>query len=168
LTQWKIGDVSITRVVELESAGIGTFVLPDAVPENIEPIPWLKPHFADEEGSLIMSIHALIVESAGARIVVDTCLGNDKRRPIPDWNLRQGPFLQDLERAGAPRDSIDLVVCTHLHVDHVGWNTIKEDGKWVPTFPNARYLIGEKEWEYWDKEPGEDSVEIILRGLAQR
>ena len=68
-----------------------------------------------------------------------------KKRGVPDWNLRQGPFLADLEAAGFARDSIDTVVCTHLHVDHVGWNTQLENGRWVPTFPNARYLFAESE-----------------------
>ena len=174
MQRWKIGDVTVTRVVELETAGMGSFVLPDAVPENVLPIDWLQPHFVDGEGQLVMSIHALVVETDGARIVVDTCLGNDKPRAIPDWNLRQGPFLRDLEAAGFPRESIDRVVCTHLHVDHVGWNTMLEDGHWVPTFPNARYLIGRKEWEYWKQAPEDafgdvmgDSVRPIFdAGLA--
>jgi glyoxylase-like metal-dependent hydrolase (beta-lactamase superfamily II) len=66
--------------------------------------------------------------------------------------MRHGPFLDDIAAAGYPRDSIDTVLCTHLHVDHVGWNTMLVDGKWQPTFPNARYLIGRKEWEHWRSE----------------
>src|SRR5213083_3496556 len=97
-----------------------------------------------------MSIHALIVETPERRIVVDTCLGNDKQgRRIPTWNNLQGPFLADLAAAGYPRESIDAVLCTHLHVDHVGWNTMLVDGRWVPTFPRARYLLGRKEWAHW-------------------
>src|SRR5213075_3208540 len=139
------------------------------------PIGWLRPHFADERGRLKMSIHALVVETPERRIVVDTCLGNDKEgRRIPTWNNLQGPFLADLAAAGYPRESIDRVLCTHLHVDHVGWNTMLVDGKWVPTFPNARYLIGRKEWEHWSvsqeadfREPVEDSVRpVIEAGLA--
>jgi glyoxylase-like metal-dependent hydrolase (beta-lactamase superfamily II) len=147
-------------------------VLPDAMPPNLAPIPWLRPRFVNAEGKLVMSIHALVVESQGRRIVVDTCLGNDKQRPLPDWNLRKGPFLRDLADAGFPRESIDTVVCTHLHVDHVGWNTMLEGGRWVPTFPRARYLIGAKEWEYWKDRPEDtaimdDSVRpVIDAGLA--
>jgi glyoxylase-like metal-dependent hydrolase (beta-lactamase superfamily II) len=83
-------------------------------------------------------------------MIVDTCLGNDKEnRRIPHWNNRSGPFLHDLAEAGFPPDSIDTVLCTHLHVDHVGWNTKLVDGKWVPTFPNARYLMGKVEYDHW-------------------
>jgi glyoxylase-like metal-dependent hydrolase (beta-lactamase superfamily II) len=99
-----------------------------------------------------MSIHALIVATKERRIMVDTCLGNDKIRAIPGWNMRAGPFLEDIASAGYPRDSIDTVLCTHLHVDHVGWNTMWDGGKWIPTFDNARYLIGETEWNHWSSE----------------
>jgi glyoxylase-like metal-dependent hydrolase (beta-lactamase superfamily II) len=98
---------------------------------------------------MVMSVHALLVESEGRRILVDTCVGNDKERSIPGWDRRQGPFLDDLEEAGFAPDSIDTVLCTHLHIDHVGWNTRLEDGRWVPTFPRARYLFARDEYEWW-------------------
>lgn len=79
-----------------------------------------------------MSIHALIIATLGRCIMVDTCLGNDKPREIPGWSHRQGAFLQDLAAAGLPRERIDTVLCTHLHVDHVGWNTMLVDGRWHP------------------------------------
>jgi glyoxylase-like metal-dependent hydrolase (beta-lactamase superfamily II) len=147
--KWKIGDVNVTKVVELEMAGGTRFILPQATPETIREIDWLHPHFADERGRLRMSIHALIVETPERRIVVDTCLGNDKERRIPTWYKLQGPFLAELEAAGYPRESIDTVLCTHLHVDHVGWNTMLVDGRWVPTFPKARYVMGRVEFEHW-------------------
>jgi glyoxylase-like metal-dependent hydrolase (beta-lactamase superfamily II) len=151
-----------------------TFVLPDATPENIQREPWLQPLFADVNGRVRMSIHALILESAGQRIIVDTCLGNDKPRMNPPWNMLQTSFLKDLETAGFPRDSITHVLCTHLHVDHVGWNTMLAEGRWVPTFNHARYLIGRKEWNHWSvatdrftKDPIDDSVRpIVDAGLA--
>lgn len=161
MDRWEIGGVRVSRVVELETASIGSFVLPDAVAEQVLARDWLRPHFADAEGNMIMSIHALIIESHERRILVDTCLGNDKARPIPDWNLRKGPFLEDLASAGFPRESIDTVVCTHLHVDHVGWNTMLVDGRWVPTFPNARYLIGRSEWDYWSQQEDEQFGEVM-------
>jgi hypothetical protein len=108
--RWKIGNVTVTRVVETELPTPGTFVLPDAVPENVTRIPWLVPNFAQPDGILLMSIHSLVVESQGKKIVVDTCLGNDKKRAIPDWNMRTGPFLQQLADAGHPRESVDTVV----------------------------------------------------------
>ena len=147
---WSIGKVKITKVVELETIGSTRFILPLASKEEIQKLPWLFPHFATEEGRLKMSIHSLVVETPKRRIVVDTGLGNDKQgRGIPTWNDRNGPFLQTLTDAGFPPDSIDTVLCTHLHVDHVGWNTKLVDGKWVPTFPNARYLFGKTEYEHW-------------------
>jgi glyoxylase-like metal-dependent hydrolase (beta-lactamase superfamily II) len=143
--KWQIGDVTVTKLVELEATGGTRFILPDATPEAIRDIAWLQPHFADERGKLRMSIHALVVETPTRRIIVDTCLGNDKERHIPSWNKLQGPFLADLAAAGYPRESIDTVLCTHLHVDHVGWKTMLVDGKWLPTFPKARYLMGRAE-----------------------
>jgi glyoxylase-like metal-dependent hydrolase (beta-lactamase superfamily II) len=147
---WKVGKVKITKVVELETVGSTRFILPLATNEEIQKLPWLIPHFATDEGRLKMSIHSLVVETPTRRIVVDTGLGNDKQgRNVPTWNDRQGPFLQTMREAGFAPDSIDTVLCTHLHVDHVGWNTRLVDGKWVPTFANARYVFGRAEYEYW-------------------
>jgi glyoxylase-like metal-dependent hydrolase (beta-lactamase superfamily II) len=158
---WQIGDVKITRIVEVETAGGTRFILPDATPEAVLPIKWLSPHFMNDDGRLIMSIHALVVDTGTKRIIVDTCIGNDKKRQIPAWNNLQTGFLKDLEDAGYPRDSIDAVLCTHMHVDHVGWNTMLKDGKWAPTFPNARYLFGETEWAHWQSENQEEFGDVI-------
>jgi glyoxylase-like metal-dependent hydrolase (beta-lactamase superfamily II) len=147
---WNIGRVKITKIVEMETTGSTRFILPQATNEEIRKLPWLIPHFASEQGQLKMSIHSLVVETPSRRIVVDTGLGNDKQgRNIPIWNNRKGPFLETLRGAGFPPDSIDTVLCTHLHVDHVGWNTRLAGGKWVPTFPHARYVFGGAEYEYW-------------------
>ncbi|MEM7255101.1 MAG: MBL fold metallo-hydrolase [Pseudomonadota bacterium] len=161
MNQWKIGNVTITRIVEMEVTGGSKFILPDATPEAVQPIDWLVPHFATETGKLIMSIHALVIDTGARRIMVDTCIGNDKERSIPGWNQMQGPFLADLEAAGYRRDSIDTVLCTHLHVDHVGWNTMLVDGNWIPTFPEARYLIAKPEWEHWDQ-AGDENYGPVL------
>ena len=150
--RWKVGEITITKVVEIEIPGPATWIVPQATPENLARETWLQPHFADAEGVAVMSVHALIVESAGCKVLVDTCIGNDKQRPIPGWNERSGPFLEDLAQAGHPPESVDRVLCTHLHVDHVGWNTRLEAGRWVPTFPNARYLFGRAEFDYWAQE----------------
>jgi glyoxylase-like metal-dependent hydrolase (beta-lactamase superfamily II) len=148
--QWKVGKVKITKVVELETVGSTRFILPLASNEEIQKLPWLIPHFATEEGRLKMSIHSLLVETPKHRIIVDTGLGNNKKgRNVPTWNDRNGPFLETLTAAGFPPDSIDTVLCTHLHVDHVGWNTKLAGGKWVPTFANARYVFGRGEYEHW-------------------
>jgi glyoxylase-like metal-dependent hydrolase (beta-lactamase superfamily II) len=147
---WKVGKVKITKITELETVGSTRFILPLATNEEIRKHPWLIPHFATEEGRLKMSIHSLVVETPTRRIVVDTGLGNDKEdRNVPTWNSRQSPFLETMREAGFAPDSIDTVLCTHLHVDHVGWNTRLVDGKWVPTFANARYVFGKIEYEHW-------------------
>ena len=160
--QWQIGGIQISRIIEMEVAGGSKFILPDATRDACKEIDWLAPHFMDEDGNLIMSIHALVVDTGDLRLVVDTCIGNDKQRTIPNWSNLQTSFLSDLEAAGYPRESIDMVLCTHLHVDHVGWNTMLVDGEWVPTFPNARYLMAEKEWTYWDANEDESTYGSVL------
>ena len=161
MQQWKVGDVTVTKVVEIDIAGSMTWILPEATPENLASVPWLKPHFVNDENKGLMSVHALVVESQGRRVLVDTCVGNDKNLAIPNWHQRQGPFLQDLAAAGFPADSIDTVLCTHLHVDHVGWNTRLENGRWVPTFTSARYLWNRDEYEYWSKEDQSQYGEVL-------
>ena len=149
MNTWEVGNFTVSRIVEMEVTGGTRFILPDATRDAASDISWLNPHFMDDEGNLIMSIHALVIDTGDQRIIVDTCIGNDKPRNVPNWNNLQTSFLQDLEAAGYPRESIDTVLCTHLHVDHVGWNTMLVDGEWVPTFPNARYLLAQKEFDYW-------------------
>jgi glyoxylase-like metal-dependent hydrolase (beta-lactamase superfamily II) len=160
---WTIGKVKITKIVELETVGSTRFILPLASNEEIRKLPWLIPDFATEEGRLKMSIHSLVVETPSRRIVVDTGLGNDKQgRNVPTWNNRKTPFLETMTAAGFPPDSIDTVLCTHLHVDHVGWNTKLADGKWVPTFANARYVFGKTEYEHWrDHSDGPDKAAVF-------
>jgi glyoxylase-like metal-dependent hydrolase (beta-lactamase superfamily II) len=167
---WKIGDVRVTRLQEQEPVWPGTMVLTQATPENVKREgEWLAP-FTDDNGRFRLSIHSLLVESEGRRIVVDTCVGNNKVRPgFKEWNDLRLPFLQDFEKA-FPRESIDTVVCTHLHLDHVGWNTVLEQGRWVPTFPKAKYLMSQPEWDYWSKfdgnpdfkNPVDDSVRPVI------
>lgn len=174
MNTWQVGDVRITSVVEIESPIPGELVIPSATIPAVLAHPWLVPDFATEDGFLHLRIQLLVVESQGRRIAIDTCLGNDKPRTNEFFHQLQTPFLADLEAAGFTRESIDTVVCTHLHVDHVGWNTMLVDGEWVPTFPNARYLIGRVESEHWDAygihEDGDvygDSVRPIIKaGLA--
>ncbi len=172
---WKVGNVTITRVVDVMMDIDLTILIPEATPDNLDPMTsWLKPHFLNDNGTIPLSIHTFLVESDGVKILIDTCIGNDKPRALPDWNLRQGQFLEHLGQAGADRGSVDIVLCTHLHVDHVGWNTILENDRWVPTFTNARYLIGDKEWQYWKdeedpfgKEAKQDSIlPVIESGLV--
>jgi len=174
LTRWKIGAARITRIIEIEGSSPGTFFFEQATAERLLQHAWLQPHFLTPQGRAIASIHAFVIESAGRTILVDTCIGNDKPREVKAWNLRKGRFLEDLADAGFPREQIDTVLCTHLHVDHVGWNTVLAEGRWVPTFPNARYLFARTEWQHWaaeppgpDREVRNDSVRPVLdAGLA--
>jgi len=172
---WKIGRAKVSRVVEMVLPIPPTMLIPDATPDNLAPMHgWLKPHFLNDDHTAPLSIHTFLIESDGARIVVDTCIGNDKPRDLPEWNMRQSKFLDLLAERGAPVDAVDVVMCTHLHVDHVGWNTRLVNGRWVPTFPNARYLFAREEWAYWKnevdpfgKEARDDSIVPILEsGLA--
>ena len=140
MLKWQIGDVTVTQIVELTTASLGPHLLPQATPERMQAVPWLAP-FIDEKGRIILSMHALVIETPSRTIVVDTCIGNDKVRSYPRWNMMQGDFLQRFKAAGFAPEKIDAVLCTHMHVDHVGWNTRLVDGVWVPTFPNADYLI---------------------------
>ena len=175
--QWTVGRVRITKIVELESIGGTRFILPQIGPEDVLKLPWMMPHFATPEGRLIMSVHSLVVETPNRRILVDTGLGNHKKgRFVPVWNDLDTNYLEDLTSSGFPPDSIDTVLCTHLHVDHVGWNTKLVDGRWLPTFPNAKYIFGSIEYEHWKsngKSPHSkavfgDSVQpIVEAGLAK-
>ena len=162
--KWQVGDVTITRVVEDIDDEIMDMVLPQVTREALAEIDWLRPHFVNEAGRAVLSIHALLVETPSRRLIVDTCLGNDKERLLPGWNMRTGSFLADLDRAGFSPDSIDTVLCTHLHVDHVGWNTRWDASaqRWKPTFPNARYLIARTEWDHWDSDPDAEAVGPVL------
>lgn len=159
--KWQIGDVTITRIVEMEITGFTEFLLPDATPEAVLEIPWLQPHFANDKGLLKISFHALVVETPDRRIIVDTCVGNDKERAMSSWTNLQTEFLKDLAGEGYERNTIDTVLCTHLHIDHVGWNTMLVDGVWKPTFPNARYLFAQDEYDHTMAVDDKDVVQIM-------
>jgi glyoxylase-like metal-dependent hydrolase (beta-lactamase superfamily II) len=169
MLNWQIGDVKVTRIVEMEIPVRYSAKYPfiaEAKPEALKEIPWLYPHFVTYEDALVLSIHALLVDAPGLRLVVDTCVGNDKPRLFTRGNALQTPFLQHLSDAGWPRESVNAVICTHLHVDHVGWNTMLEDGKFVPTFPNAKYLIGRNEYEHWHSDSDEEQARIMADSVA--
>lgn len=148
-----LGDVRIQRVVEMEGPFAALdFLLPDADPEVVAAnAGWLKPDFVDPAtGQAIMSFHSFVVRTERHTILVDACIGNDKHRPLrPPWHMKRSPFLEDLAAAGVRPEQVDFVLCTHLHADHVGWNTRLVDGRWTPTFPNAQYIFARREYDFW-------------------
>jgi glyoxylase-like metal-dependent hydrolase (beta-lactamase superfamily II) len=128
------------------------------------------------EAHMRISVHSFVVRVDGRNILIDTCCGNDKKRSLPPVNMQHWPYLENLARAGLRPEDIHLVMCTHLHFDHVGWNTRLQDGSWVPTFANARYLFGRRDFEFFSeqrhealhREAFDDSVAPILdAGLAE-
>jgi glyoxylase-like metal-dependent hydrolase (beta-lactamase superfamily II) len=164
MLSWTIGAVKVTRIVEMEMPVAYNEKHPflaEGRPEALREMPWLYPHFVTETGEMLLSIHALLVEAPGLRLVVDTCIGNDKPRQMLGGQPLGTDFLNHLANAGWDRDSVSAVVCTHLHVDHVGWNTMKVGDAWVPTFPKARYLIGKTEHAYWSAEGDAEQQEIL-------
>lgn len=166
--QWTVGRVKITNVVEIGATGGTRFILPQATPEEAQKMPWLVPHYANAEGRLRLNVQSWIVETPSHKIIVDTCIGNNKaNRSVPVWNGLNKPFLNDLAAAGYPIDTIDTVLCTHLHVDHVGWNTTLLGGKWVPTFANARYLFGKTEYEHWAAHSPEGEHRAVFEDSVQ-
>jgi Metallo-beta-lactamase superfamily len=150
---WRVVEVEITRVLEFETALFEPAALyPEASPDIINRHrAWLEPTLMDPvTGLLVFAFHSTIIKTPRATILVDACSGNDKERPHkPRYRRKSWPYLANLAAAGFATEDIDYVLCTHLHVDHVGWNTRLLDGRWVPTFPKAQYLFARQEWEHW-------------------
>jgi len=169
--RFQVGDSMVDVLVDIDQfeLPIARF-LPEAEPGQVESArSLLEPDHADlERGLLILAIQTFVLHAAGRTILVDTCVGEGKERPlVQDFHRRhQSGFLERLAQAGVRPESVDLVFCTHLHVDHVGWNTRLLDGRWVPTFPNARYLIGRRELGYWqDQRPRPDGDALQVSGF---
>jgi glyoxylase-like metal-dependent hydrolase (beta-lactamase superfamily II) len=128
--------------------------MPDITPEILAwGRTWLGPGFIDPEADRVyLSFHTYVVRTRHLTILVDTCNGNHKERlSMPAWHRLNTPYLEELAKIGLQPADIDVVLCTHLHADHIGWNTRLVDGQWVPTFPNARYLMGRAEFEHWHR-----------------
>jgi len=150
IKHWRIGEVDIARIVEVNAWEDDiTMLLPEATPAYVQQFKWLQPHFATPDGRMIISFQCFVLRSRGRNVMIDTCIGAEREREFPVFTNMQTTFLDDLAAAGFPHETITDVLCTHLHFDHVGWNTRKVDGRWVPTFPRARYLFGRREWEHW-------------------
>jgi glyoxylase-like metal-dependent hydrolase (beta-lactamase superfamily II) len=143
----------VDRVLEFEMPlGDPKWLYPASTPERVAAQhPWLAPEHIDlATGLLIMAFHTFVIRTKHHCVLVDTCSGNGRHRPQKTrYHMKNWPYLERLAAAGVVPDEVDFVLCTHLHVDHVGWNTRLLDGRWVPTFPNARYLFARPEWDYW-------------------
>lgn len=150
MLQWSVGAVKVTCIPEVILDLPSVELLPDFDMDALGPErAWIIPEHIAEDGTLKVAVQTFLVESDGKKLLVDTCFGNDRDLPYDHMEPLQTGFLDDLASVGAAREQIDYVMCTHLHFDHVGWNTMLVDGAWVPTFPNARYLFGQAEWEHW-------------------
>ena len=148
-----LGDLTIHRIVEQEgpfmpAQAFLTGLSDDVLAANRA---WLQPHALDADDQLIMCMQSYVVRTPHHIILVDTCVGNDKHRPNrPTWHMRSDDtYMRNLAAHGLRVEDIDFVMCTHLHPDHVGWNTKLLDGRWVPTFPNARYVFSKNEHTFW-------------------
>ncbi|MGX1973057.1 MBL fold metallo-hydrolase [Streptomyces kronopolitis] len=147
---WTVGDATVHRIDEvLLPPATGAWLLPDATPQVTSRHDWLRPDFTDDNGVLRIASHTFAFQTGGLRVLVDTGIGNGKARANPAWHQLRTGYLDDLAAAGFPPDAVDLVLLTHLHTDHVGWNTREVDGSWVPTFPHARYVTSRAEREFW-------------------
>ena len=149
----RVGDITIHRIIEQEYPFMPALeMLPGLTPELLaENRSWMEPVALDKDGWLILCFQSYVLRTPHHVILVDTCIGNEKRRPTrPKWNMKTDDvYMTRLAAAGFSVEDIDFVLCTHLHPDHVGWNTRLENGRWVPTFPNARYVFAAREYDYW-------------------
>jgi glyoxylase-like metal-dependent hydrolase (beta-lactamase superfamily II) len=161
---WTVGDITVHRIDEiLLPRQTGPWLLPAATADVVAGQDWLRPDFADHDGILHIDSHSFALVVDGLRVLVDTGIGNGKTRANPAWHDLRTDYLARLAGAGFTPESIDLVVLTHLHTDHVGWNTRAVDGQWVPTFPNARYLTAKAEYDFWAGYAMEEARRAMFR-----
>lgn len=161
----KLGSATLERIVDIDPFALGlSFLFPGAEIADLEPhAALLAPDHLDfASGDLLLGVQSFLLRTGSLNILIDSCVGENKPRGRrKDWHQRTNTgYLTALERAGVRAHEVDIVLCTHLHADHVGWNTRLENGRWVPTFPNARYMIGSTELEAWQAE------EALKPGIA--
>ncbi|MEU5608711.1 MBL fold metallo-hydrolase [Streptomyces sparsogenes] len=150
IPSWTVGDVTVHRIDETPlPPATGPWLLPDATTDVVNQQDWLRPDFADHEGTLHIDSHSFALAIGGLRVLVDTGIGNGKTRANPAWHDLRTDYLERLTAAGFAPETLDLVILTHLHTDHVGWNTREVSSEWIPTFPNARYVTSRVEREFW-------------------
>jgi glyoxylase-like metal-dependent hydrolase (beta-lactamase superfamily II) len=176
-----VGDLTIHRVIESEAPLFDPLTFFPTLTQQLleQNLSWLKPDYVDPvSGNLVLCIQSYIVRTPHHNILIDSCVGNHKDRPAyPFWNkMTSDRYEKNLAATGLTVDDIDFVMCTHMHVDHVGWNTRLENGRWVPTFPKAKYVFADRELAFWTEkertDPGKqpwivDSVLPIIQANRQ-
>jgi glyoxylase-like metal-dependent hydrolase (beta-lactamase superfamily II) len=172
---FSVDDMTIHRIVEYQAGMVPALTMfPNLTADTLaahrtwlEQIGALLP-----DQRIVLCFQSYLIRTPEGNVLVDTCIGNDKERDTrPHWHRkRDGAYLGGLASAGVTPEQIDFVMCTHMHVDHVGWNTRLADGRWVPTFPNARYVFSARELEYWcarnEQEPVQHLVDSVLPVIA--
>ncbi len=166
-----VGSMSLTSVVEIERIVIDlAWMFPEAPADWIEEnIDWLDARLlAPGAGKIVIAMQSFVIRAGKRTILVDTCIGNHKERPTLPWMHRlETPYLENLAAAGVRPEEVDVVLCTHLHADHVGWNTRLSGGRWVPTFPNARYVIARAEFDEFMRQHNAKPEVPVARGAFQ-
>ncbi|ODU68755.1 MAG: hypothetical protein ABT05_02540 [Lautropia sp. SCN 66-9] len=152
--RWNIGSIGIARIEERQAPSAfapETFMTGFDMKVFTAHLHLMPGFYSPEQHRLVSSMHSWLIRANGKRILVDTCCGNHKERPwMPGFHQLNTRYLENLRAQGVEPEDIDVVLCTHLHLDHIGWNTRLENGRWVPTFPNARYLFSEREDARWN------------------
>jgi glyoxylase-like metal-dependent hydrolase (beta-lactamase superfamily II) len=180
MRQVRLGELTINRVQEAVSGLPFSMALPQIGGADLKRLRrwyWDETLSEDPQQAMFtLSVHSYVLQVDGLNILIDCCNGNDKLRSIPFANRLQTPYLENLAKLGLQAGDINIVMCTHLHADHVGWNTRLVDGRWVPTFPRARYVLGRRDYEFFSKQTHEvfhreaylDSVlPVVEAGLAE-
>ena len=161
MMKWQIGKIKVTRIQEVVFPEFSD-VIPAVTQELVKEIKWLFPHFVTADGHLSLSIHSLIVETPTDKLVVDTCIGDSRdRMPMEGMHMLSTNYMRDMQAEGYQPEDMDFVLCTHLHVDHVGWNTRLVDEKWVPTFPNAKYIMDKKDLDFWGSIDADTDIDFM-------
>jgi len=160
----EVGNTVIHRIVEQEGPFFPAFQFFPTLSKELyaENKAWLQPEYIDASDRVMLCIQSYLVQTPHHNILIDSCVGNDKPRPTrPFWNMMKSDrFEKSLAATGVGIGDIDFVMCTHLHGDHVGWNTRLDNGRWVPTFPKARYVFADRELAFWTKRQQDDPAGV--------
>lgn len=170
MTTFKLGDLTVHRIIEAEEPYYDPFTFFPKLTKELfeENRHWLEPKAIDPAtGQIVLCIQSYVVRTPKHTILIDSCVGDHKDRPDkPHWHMKStGQYMRSLAQAGLKVEDIDFVMCSHLHVDHVGWNTRLENGRWVPTFPNARYIFSKKEFDYWTDRHAKDPIHYVADSI---